>query len=427
MGNMVWGLMGRETIGSERRVRTLGLEAAVRNFNEMAVPGLGGAWFGRQLFLATLGVAVNELARREGSRTSNIEVANALEALGCWHAIARGNSRQEPRVKGRETLPPVPAEFSFAQFSRRSFYVTQPMRMQSVQPVLELGLVTSSGQRFNSYSMTDAGHAFLDAAFVDLPRPHGAAHLAALKEWVRGSERNVNTDAVRQLLSPAEPMPKAACEHLRDLLVRGGGEDASRRRNLLAWFEDLRLGRSKPSDRPAHLTETHWHEIQAGRLFFKLQAAALAVLDVVEAMLAQQPKHEIALESLGQVPVREALARLRETAAAYLKHEYKDRHATGASSFARECADTSDVLLIKNLVSRDERVLRLRDGKVIPGSAFMEDAQFVEKAEDEEQPGVPDILPAGLSFRLNNLYLLNLDLNGALAAELKRQEEARNG
>ena len=53
-----WGLLGPEFLPNTRRTRTLGLGASVRAFNDLAVPGLGGVWYGKQLLLAVLGVAV---------------------------------------------------------------------------------------------------------------------------------------------------------------------------------------------------------------------------------------------------------------------------------------------------------------------------------------------------------------------------------
>ncbi|WP_374583589.1 hypothetical protein [Pseudoduganella sp.] len=429
MGTMVWGLLGRESLGSVRRVRTLGLGAAVRNFNELAVPGLGGVWFARQVFLATLGVAVNELARQAGSRTSNIQVANALEAFGCWHALDRSGRARDERIKGSDTLPQVLEDFSFANISRPSFYITQPMRMQSVQALLELGLVTSKGQRFNSYAMTPAGRAFLDAAFRELPLPYGAAHLTALQQWVCGHERKLNSTATCKLLSPVEPLPLPAREQLRHLLVNGVGEEATRRRNLLEWMEDLRHGRVKPDEQPRQLSATHWHDVQAGRLFFALQAAAYALLETIEALLAQLTPHEIAPSSLTQAPVHSALENLRNAAAAYLEHGYEDKAGTGAGTFAGACTDTSDARLIEKLVSLDERVLRMRDGRIVPGAAFSADARLAnrEAAEEEGLPAKAPLVPAGVSYRINNLYLLNLDLNGVLDAALASEGEQRNG
>ena len=68
---------------------------------------------------------------------------------------------------------------------------------------------------------------------------------------------------------------------------------------------------------------------------------------------------------------------------------------------------------------RDGRVLRLADGVVIPGPAFegqpmpsVTDAAQVEP-EVEVPKGVIE-WPDGLSYRIRNLFLLNLDLRGEL-------------
>ncbi|WP_304009000.1 hypothetical protein [Desulfovibrio piger] len=44
----------------------------MRRFNNLAVPGLGGVWFGKQIFLDLLGVAVAEYARTQGTSIQNI-------------------------------------------------------------------------------------------------------------------------------------------------------------------------------------------------------------------------------------------------------------------------------------------------------------------------------------------------------------------
>ena len=98
--NYTWGILGPGSVESVRRVRTLQLAATTRDFNERAVPGLGGVWFGRQLFLATLGLRVAERATARGSRAGKIAVANAIEALACWLAIKAGLGAGERRVRG---------------------------------------------------------------------------------------------------------------------------------------------------------------------------------------------------------------------------------------------------------------------------------------------------------------------------------------
>ena len=159
MGAIAWGLLGPETLASERRTRTLGLGATVRSFNDLAVPGLGGVWFGKQLLLATLGVAIAERVRNSGKRAQNIEVANAVEALACWLALDSTGWKRDPRLRGALKLFGK-NDLSFATVSKRSFYVTQPMRQATVQPLRALGVVESSGERFNAFKCTTARGSF---------------------------------------------------------------------------------------------------------------------------------------------------------------------------------------------------------------------------------------------------------------------------
>ncbi len=150
MGVIAWGLLGPETLASERRTRTLGLGATVRSFNDLAVPGLGGVWFGKQLFLATLGVAIAKCVRDSGRRMRNTEVANAVEALACWLALDGIGWKPNPRLRGATKMRNR-TDLSFAIMRKPSFYVTQPMRQATVQPMRALGLAESAGERFNAF------------------------------------------------------------------------------------------------------------------------------------------------------------------------------------------------------------------------------------------------------------------------------------
>src|SRR5690606_5746501 len=126
--SFTWGLLGPELLPNVRRRRTLGLGASVRFFNESAVPGLGGVKFGKQLVLATLGVAVAEAARDRGAKVQNIEVTNAIEALACWLAFEKNGWKSDLRLKGNTKLRGK-EDFVFKKVKQRNFYVTQPMRM----------------------------------------------------------------------------------------------------------------------------------------------------------------------------------------------------------------------------------------------------------------------------------------------------------
>lgn len=49
MATTTWGTLAREDADSLRKTRGLGLGAAVRIFNDRAVPGLGGLWFAKPI------------------------------------------------------------------------------------------------------------------------------------------------------------------------------------------------------------------------------------------------------------------------------------------------------------------------------------------------------------------------------------------
>lgn len=430
MSTSSWGILAPEPVASERRVRTLGLGAAVRAFNELAVPGMGGVWFGKQLFLATLGVAVCAAVRQHHVRVDNIKVTNAIEALACWMQHQANDGARDARLRGIQKLNGVDGPPVFATFALPGFYVSQPMRMATVQAVKALGLVGSVGERFNSYQCTAAGMAFLRAAIAD-HRPHRRDAIDVLVEWVRGGAINVDTPPMRALLSPTAPLPVAAADHLRELIVLGNGSGPARRRAALAWLSDLQSTGAAVQGKPEALSDAHWHDVQAGTLFFTLQAKAYKVLDAVEMLLVARGGQPLALAAALAPAVSTAVATLRACAGTYLAHGFADLDATGANTFAHACAAENDQDVVKELMARDERVLRLRDGMIVPGQAF-DDAR---EADDPDGSAAPEAtrkfpLPEGASYRLRNLHLLHLDLNGQLdswlAADTLLQPRTRN-
>lgn len=415
-----WGILAPEPVASERRTRTLGLGAAVRMFNDLAVPGMGGVWFGKQVFLATLGVAVCEEARRHNVRLDNIKVANAIEALACWMQHRANDGLRDRRLRGIQKLGGVNGTPVFAMFARPGFYVSQPMRMVTVQALKALGLVNSLGERFNNYSCSAAGIDFIRAV-VAKNRPHGRDAIEVLGDWVGGVDINVGTAAMHAILSPTLPLPLDAADYLRELIVRGDGSGPTRRRAALDWICSL-VGESGATGqgKPPSLSLEHWHDVQAGALFFTLQADAYKVLDAVEVVLAACPGQPLRPERALEPKVRAALEVLRASADRYLKHGFLDPDGTGANAFAQACVSAADGKIVEELVGRDERVLRLRDGMIVPGQAFDPARELAGGAPDDpDAPAAPEAfghfpLPEGVSYRLRNLYLLNLDLTGQL-------------
>lgn len=421
MSQFYWGLLGPELLTTTRRTRTLGLGAAVRHFNDLAVPGLGGVWYGKQLLLATLGVAVAEEARSSGAKVNNIEVANAIEAVACYLSFERNGWVSDARLRGNTKLRDI-KDLSFQKVRQKNFYVTQPMRMATAQALPSLGFVESESVRFNAFRCTSEGREILNQAMKDY-RPHNRDVIAHLVKWVLGKHSDLLSDGLFNALSPLIPltkMPEDATKLLRERLIQGGNEleqDKQRRVNVLEWVESLRKNRPDKltwAQRPQEISEDHWHDLQAGALFFEAREAAIATLDAAEVHIGNQGAGQF-LSLKHQVPnsLAQPLENLKFAATQYLKFASVDEDA---KTFCQECGGDDPASILRKLVYRDGHVLRLIGDEIKPGAAFRGSITEVSaNEEDQETPqegGIP--LPEGISYRVRNLYLLNLDMHGEL-------------
>jgi hypothetical protein len=430
-----WGLLGPETLAGERRTRTLGLGATVRSFNDLAVPGLGGVWFGKQLLLATLGVAIAERVRESGKRAQNIEVSNAVEALACWLALDSNGWRSDPRLRGALKLSGK-EDRSFAAVSKRSFYVTQPMRQATVQPLRALGVVESGGERFNAFRCTEQGQAFIDVACGAF-KPYRRSVLDHLFMWARGVHADVVSPGLIRALSPLEPLFPSAREFLRELIVQGTGMQASRRRKALEWVEALRDKTQQEIEwdaKPPMVDEFHWRDLRAGALFFAARDAAIILLDEIESHIGTKADRRMSLDASLPGTVVAKLESLREHAQAFIGGNYDPSPGGEATMFCRQCTERIDALLLEKLLFREGHVLQLRERDIVPGVAFRgshvsqsEIARGPEEdgAEAEVARVIP--LPEGISHRVRNLFLLNLDLRGELDAWLTGSTDGNGG
>jgi len=411
-----WGLMGRDVIGSSRRVRALGLGTAVRNFNDAAVPGLGGLSYGRQLLWSLLGIHVASIARERGVRVSNVEVANAIEAMACIVALRdkRRPSVASERIRGQQKLQGK-SFCSFSEARKPSFYVSQPMRMSLVQPLLQLGLVEPGATRFNAYALSGQGQNFLELACG----PYSSACQnkgiqKALLEWVMGKFDPWKSMPLQECLNPADPLSKEAKVFFRGLL------DADpRRRDGLLWVQSIA---EKPQtlswvNKPESLTAEHWHELHTGALLFAARDAAIAVLETVEKQL---DKIADAILPLQDVRASDELNFLAIKSQSFLD---KSSEEADAVSFSRNCIDTDETAVLRYLIALDGRVLRLSGDTVVQGPAFVKgigDAVSGQNSSEEQSSNVEtsvanvamDIfeqLP-GISYRVRNLLKIYDDL-----------------
>lgn len=425
---MTWGLLGPEVLTSQRRIRTLELGAAVRALNDKAVPGMGGVWYGKQLLLATLGVAVAEAARRNGRSLSNIHVTNAIEALACWCGFQGNGWRRDARLLGSTKLSSDLA-LDFGSVSKPSFYVSQPMRMATVQPLPTLGLVEARTRRFNAFKSTEAGREFINVA-TESYQPYGSNVLNGLVKWVCGSSKNIDTWHMRQALSPLVALQPKACELLHNRLVQGEGEGPRRRGAVLEWMERLRGAGNRADtweNKPGMFDEQHWRDLHVGGLFFQARNAAIALLDQIEVDIGRRSDQRMELNAALPEQVSESIGVLRTRAQNFLAASHDPTHGQEATRFCRECVESSNVAVIRHLLAREGRILRLRGNMVVPGAAFRGASAITQESDvisddegDESRNDRDIILPDGISYRVYNLFWLNLDLHGDLNRWMER-------
>jgi hypothetical protein len=417
MTTINWGLLGPEKLESERRTRTLGVGTVVRVFNDLAVPSLGGVKFSKSVFLSCLGIHIAEKVRATGKQIGNIQVTNAIEALACSLSFRQNNWQSDQRLKGNTNLAGKD-DFSFKAFSANNFYVTHPMRMATVQTLPGLGLVESQGGRFNSYSLSSHGRNFVNAGCGEL-KCHGNRIIEFLVKWVKGDNRNPETAGLKLAIAQINDLPRDAKAILKDRLVTGNDEEASRRRNAITWVNNIT---EKPCPnwlQPTELTTEHFQDIKSGAHFFMLRDNVMNLLDAIETEVANSKTGNLKLNKGVPKSLSKALLKVKTAADNFVSLNHDPSPDKLATYLSNECLQSTDAMIISSMVERDNLVLKVRDKTIVKGPAF----GGVQQELNEEKE-VDGLFPKGVSYRLWNLYVLNLDLNNQLDTWLNNKGEA---
>lgn len=421
-----WGTAARGDAGDTRRTRGLGLGAAVRRYNDLAVPGIGALWFAKPLVWSMIGLALG------GKGATRAEIANAVEVVAMFHALATNGGGRNPRINGSTKLGRHGGRFPlFADARRRSFYVTVPFRQGMVQPLRALGLADSDIQRFNAFVPTKQGMEFLSAALAPF-RPSNRDAIAVVAEWTKtGRPELVRSAKVGDALTPLTGLPRPAAELLRERLF--GGKEALPRKRVRDWLREVKRSGAEVSwaERPDGFDVDHWHDMRDGARFFLMRDASLKVLDAVESLLRTTGCNEASLGAAITAAATQVAA-LRSAAIAFLSGGREER-APGALAFARAASQGDDGAVLRFLAERDGRGVRPTPTGIASGSAFdphgpvaaAEDGEFaVPPSDDEDAPPPESVglrLPPGSSGRLRALNSLDEDIeascgNGAPAA-----------
>ncbi len=307
--------------------------------------------------------------------------------------------------------------------------------MTTIQPLLALGLVELSAERFNAFRCSVVGEQFI-AEGCSPYNPYKRTVLEHLIGWASGRHDNVAaSDPLRKALSPLEPLPTTARDFLRDLLVRGNGSDGLRRRTAVKWMDALREAQHASVSwevKPDTISDNHWHDLHVAALFFATRDAAIALLVQLEQQLGNRSDSRLALANPLVSSLGGELHALRQHADAFLRKNYDPSPDRLARTFCKECRGGDDAVLIGNLVKRDERVLRLRDGVIRPGAAFRggqgqsaDASRSAEESDNEITQRQQIEWPEGISLLDPEFVrMLNIDLYGELSGWLDAARSA---
>ena len=405
---MLWGILAPDTVISQRRQQNLGLAAAVRHFNDRAVPGLGGMWFPMPLLWSVLAVAIAEELGRPA-----LPVGNAVEALMMRHAKEGPADR---RVRGARKMQGL-NDWSFQNLTRRGTYVVQPIRMAMVQPLVALGFVR--GSRYGVFRIHDAGRQML--ALPVMQENH-----ALLAAWARGGRPQGLADLSTRL-SPVAPVPAEVRKLIHARLLDGDDPSTRRRRNLV----ELGIGpgalQLESADPLPEIDPAHWTDLRAGAAFIDLRDAALKVLNRIEQVLLQKRYASLRVRMSPEEAEQEAgteIANLLRVAKAV-----GDRiHAAAepiSRAFLNQILSLSPSRLLRALAERDGTAVVWRGDHLALGPAAG-DPVASEDADTGSQP-VNDSAFAPQLFRLYNLHCLAAELQGRInpgCRDAKEQEAA---
>lgn len=190
----IWGSVEPAESSQSRLRLDFGLRPAILALNEWAVPGLGGAYFVRQLTWSCLGIMLaGELERP----TMAAPIAEAIEALASWIALGQGGYEKSDQVQGKRKLRNL-SSISFDAVSRGGAYVTVPFRRAATAALPGLGFCNTVESRFNNLALSSAG---LDLANTVLADDTVAKRL---RTWISAAATPISSTskALKQAILP---------------------------------------------------------------------------------------------------------------------------------------------------------------------------------------------------------------------------------
>ena len=210
----MWGAAEPKDFSQMRLRLDFGLRRAIMALNEWAVPGLGGAFFVRQLSWACMGL---RLAQEVNTHATPARIAEALEAFASWIVVRDDQqAKSEHRVQGKRKFVGR-TSLSFSDVAKGGAYVTVPFRRSATRALPGLKFCIREEARFSALELTPTGIELAESAFATGRGLDGDAR-NWLKGWIEKGDKDVKKvqSAIKAALQPS----MASAEEKRLVLER---------------------------------------------------------------------------------------------------------------------------------------------------------------------------------------------------------------
>ncbi|MBN3722603.1 hypothetical protein [Burkholderia sp. Ac-20379] len=381
----MWGAAEPKDFAQMRLRLDFGLRRAIMGFNEWAVPGLGGAFFVRQLSWACMGL---RLAQEVDTPATAARIAEALEALASWIVVRRDpQAKSERRIQGKRKFADC-TSLSFSDVAKGGAYVTVPFRRSATRALPGLNLCISEASRFSGLELTAAGIELAELAFASGQDLDGDAR-RWLKDWIEAGDKGAKKvqPAIKAALQPS--LASDAEKRLVLERVRGDARRADLE-ELLNGHTDATL--ATKSGRHHFLAQVR-HAEHAEQL-----ATCFAFEDVRASTLQAAQAMSNAIRSSAQA-VR-ALAKHQDVADAFaalghacdvLRASIAPGTPVDATDFCAEQSGSLDLAeRVALLAGRAPMVFSVIDGRVDQGVAYTGKPLVADDAYDLQEDTVPD-------------------------------------
>jgi len=350
-----WFIPEPEDFPSQRALLHLGLNKAARYYRELVVPGIGGAWFVRQLSWAMGGIVLAKELHLKPSK-----IANAIEALAC--KLEWNNSENEDDYDGkgiRAFNRDGDDVWGFKELSDKKHYVQITYRMSTVRALTGLGLTT--GTRFNTMELTQIGNAFVEDFLNQNKGGRGGKIVRnALTEWIQGSLIDKIEEGIGKRCVTGEEK-----QIIRNRLLSDSSDTLSnsqRRKYLIETFGhntvnmpdlDVILKNLKQQD--------HVNDIETAIAFDAMLERGRKIIHKCAELIAVSQYDIKGLTSSIKI--------LKSKIEAYKKSKGK-KHSDSDSFSTELLATNNDTELLNCIVKRDGNILMFSNGKIIKGTLF---------------------------------------------------------